>query len=598
MFLHTFVLSSEQEHHVIYVDTVNGINDSSCWFGGVQHSCKSLSLAVQGKHHTPNSIIVVLQSSLQKQKFAQLGTTLDENCSPWMVYNETSGACKCSDIPNRAVLCDPTIPRTSILVCYCMTYNIDREETELGKCSFGCDIGMYNDLPKTTANLTEHTCGKANRTSTLCGRCKAGYSPLVYSYDMYCMNCTGMTYNWIKYIAVAYIPLTFFFLFVIIFRFDGSNPWMRAFISICQGLASPIVITALLRLAKNRMSTATRILGLIYGIFNLDFFRTVLPPICLDITPLQALALDYAIAFYPLLLALITYVLIKLYSYDVRIIVWLWKPCYKCFGLIRNTWDIEGSVAKAFATFFILSYLKLLDISLELLMYTEVYTLKNSSSNYSTRYALYYDASVEYFGKEHLPYAVLALFVMTFVVILPVAFLIIYPMRCFQQCLNSCHIQRQSLDMWINCYQGYYKDGTNGTRDCRSFSVVLFLLQVILFIFYMLSRNTYTLLLSTIFVISVATVQVWIQPYKENFRGCNVTDVFLMLNYASLMITASAVGVASIKAFKFTDLSYAMCGVLALVPLVYITGLSIRWFAIKKKLVGCCFNFWNTGAQR
>ena len=68
--------------------------------------------------------------------------------------------------------------------------------------------------------------------------------------------------------------------------------------------------------------------------------------ICLDITPL----LDYTIAFYPLLLVLIMYILI---SNDVRIIVWLWKPFYKCFGSIRNTWDIEGSVAKAFTTFFL-----------------------------------------------------------------------------------------------------------------------------------------------------------------------------------------------------------------------------------------------------
>ena len=474
-----------------------------------------------------------------------------------------------------------------------MTYNIEREETELGKCPVGCraKYTFYTELPKTTANLTEHTCGKDNRASTLCGKCKPGYSPLVYSYDMYCMNCTGMTYSWIKYIAAAYIPLTFFFLFVVIFRFNGSNPWMRAFITICQGLASPIAIRTFLAAAKGQMSTTVRILGLMYGIFNLDFFRTVLPPICLDITPLQALALDYAIAFYPLLLVLITYILIKLYSHDVRIIVWLWKPFHKCFGSIKNTWDFEGSVLKAFATFFILSYLKLLNVSFDFLLYTEVYTLKNSSLSYSTRYALYYDASIEYFGKEHLPYAGLALFVMTFVILLPVAFLIIYPMRCFQRCLNSCHIQRQSLDIWVNCYQGYYKDGTNGTRDCRCFSVVTFLLQFILFIFYMLSRTNYCLSMGAVFLLSVAAVQVWVQPYKENFRGCIVTDVFLMFNYASLMIMAPAADEASIKAADFTNFSYTMCGVLAAVPVVYITGLGIRWFAAKRNLLGTVSTF-------
>ena len=74
------IFGTRASHH--YVDTVNGINDSSCWLGGVQRSCKSLSLAVKGKYHTPNSIIAVLQSSLQQQEFAQVSTTLDENCLP------------------------------------------------------------------------------------------------------------------------------------------------------------------------------------------------------------------------------------------------------------------------------------------------------------------------------------------------------------------------------------------------------------------------------------------------------------------------------------------------------------------------------------
>ena len=57
-----------------------------------------------------------------------------KDCYPWMFWNKTSGECGCSDIPNRAVLCDPTFPRTSILECYCMTYDAERNITELGRC--------------------------------------------------------------------------------------------------------------------------------------------------------------------------------------------------------------------------------------------------------------------------------------------------------------------------------------------------------------------------------------------------------------------------------------------------------------------------------
>ena len=126
---------------------------------------------------------------------------------------------------------------------------------------------MFYSLPNNTNDLNSHSCGRLNRDSTLCGKCLPGYSPLLYSYEMKCMNCTGenMTYNWIKYIAVAYIPLTFFFFCVVGFKFSGTSPWMKAFISLCQGVASPIVLRSFLRVARNRMDIFIRLAGCVYG---------------------------------------------------------------------------------------------------------------------------------------------------------------------------------------------------------------------------------------------------------------------------------------------------------------------------------------------
>ena len=164
-----------------------------------------------------------------------------------MYHDKESGECKCSDIPYRAVLCDPTIPRTSLLDCYCMTYNTEHNQTQLGLCVYGCEHDtsqdfVYYSLPNSTSELNNFMCGYEHRTSTLCGKCRDGYSPLVYSYETSCMNCTGMSYNWIKYVAIAYIPLTGFFFFVVLFKFSGTSPIMRAFIVACQGIASPISI--------------------------------------------------------------------------------------------------------------------------------------------------------------------------------------------------------------------------------------------------------------------------------------------------------------------------------------------------------------------
>ncbi len=284
---------------------------------------------------------------------------------------------------------------------------------------YGCghkrDTVFYT-LPNNIDDLNSYSCGNINRDSTLCGKCLPGYSPLLYSYEMNCMNCTGenTTYNWIKYIAVAYIPLTFFFLFVVIFKFNGTSPMLKWFISVSQGIFSPIAVRGYFSVfsKKSHIEKFIKAIGCFYGIWNLDFFRAVSPPICVtDISQIQVLALDYAIAFYPLVLIILTYFLICLHSRDVRIVIWMWRPFRKLFSLVDQKWDMEGSIVNAFATFLLLSYLKVLNKTVDLLVFTRMYVLKANSKEYDIKLVLYSDATVEYFGQEHLPYAILALFV-------------------------------------------------------------------------------------------------------------------------------------------------------------------------------------------
>ena len=183
-------------------------------------------MAALGKHRSPKSVTGVLQSSLQKQEFAQLTTILKIEVRTvihgWSTmrlvehvnavtyptklfsvilqfqeppYLTVTVSLLASRPGRRKRMVRKLRPGLEAMLLYDLQH---RPGGELGKCFFGCNRKvdtLYNVLPKTTANLTEHTCGKANHTSTLCGWCKAGYSPLrlVYSYDMYCMNCTGMT---------------------------------------------------------------------------------------------------------------------------------------------------------------------------------------------------------------------------------------------------------------------------------------------------------------------------------------------------------------------------------------------------------------------
>ena len=535
------------------------------------HLCK-VSLALKEKFCEGKQV------SPLNTKFRQ------ENCYPWMFYNETSRTCNCSDIPNRAIHCDPTYPWTSIMNCYCMTYNHEQNETELGECLFGCrseDYYLYYKLPHNIMHHNTHTCAKANRDSTLCGKCKAGYSPLVYSYDMSCMNCTGMTYNWIKYIAIAYIPLTFFFVFVVLVRFDGTSPLVRGCISICQGIVSPSVIRR--NLIISREKRYIKVLGTLYGIWNLDFFRTIIPPLCLNISPLGAIAIDYAIAFYPLLLVLVTYVIISLHSHDVGIVVWLWKPFRKSFSAIRRNWDLEESVVNAFATFFMLSFLKILNVTIDLLVSTNKYTLPLGEQSYRTKLVLYYDASVEYFRGQHLYYGISAIVVGFFFVILPLVFLVVYPMHSCQKCLNYLGIQRHSLDMFVNCYQGYYKDGTNGTRDCRCFSVALFFIQTVLLSLFAVTKSVYCFSLGVMFLTALLFLTLAVQPYKEQFKVYSIIDAFMYILLVFGFSTAIAIDEVDARIPSFATPSYIFLGFLEIVPAIYFSCLFFWWVFVKKK---------------
>ena len=141
----------------------------------------------------------------------------------------------------------------------------------------------------------------------------------------------------------------------------------------------------------------------LHGIWNLDFFRPFYSDICLGIGFLPTLALDYAIAVYPLLLMVVIYLLVKLYDENYRVIVFLWKPFKIIFSFFKRNWNIRSSLIDSFATFFLLSNIKFLSVTFDLLAPVPIYKLLQSG--YNQTWGLYSVGDIEYFGKEHLPYA-------------------------------------------------------------------------------------------------------------------------------------------------------------------------------------------------
>ena len=222
--------------------------------------------------------------------------------------------------------------------------------------------------------------------------------------------------------------------------------------------------------------------------------------------------------------------------------------------------------------------MKFLSVSLDLLTPTHVYSTNGSVVGIY----LYYDASIEYFGKKHFPYAILALFVVATFILFPLLLLLLYPMRCFQRCLDRCRVRWHALNIFIDAFQGCYKDGTNGTRDCRYFAALYFLARVLLCIVFAITRSVVFYAVALFVLIGVAMLLVIVQPYKTEFAMYNVVDTIFVLVLAMWFGTVAFVSIAVVKASNLVKASETASFLVATLPLLYFTVIFLHWVCSRR----------------
>jgi hypothetical protein len=401
--------------------------------------------------------------------------------SPWSCCG-SAGECTthCNDsrvFPHMMMKCDNR-GKVMVLNCICATYDEEEDVTEIGSCMYDCrytlngvNESQYLVLPPDKMDLEDFMCSNEfNRTGTLCGKCQQDYYPLVHSYSTKCVQCPNGMSNWWKYVLIAFLPLTLFFFAILFLRINITTSHLHGFVFYSQAMTVPLLIRMeFIAMRGNKpIEMVLELVTSFYGIWNLDFFRSLaITEVCLATSTLQTLALEYLLGIYPLLLMVVSYFMIELYDMNFKPIVIIWKPFHKLFGIFRDNWEVRTSLIDAFATFFFLSSIKLMAVSFDLLIPVKVYQINSTGGN-DYVFRLYYDASVSYFGPEHLPYAVPAIVALVFFVLIPGLLLIVYPIPQFQKILNLFPVRWYILHTFVDSFQGCYKDGTEpGTRDCR-----------------------------------------------------------------------------------------------------------------------------------
>jgi len=520
-------------------------------------------------------------------------TTALQNCPSWFVPDNSSRTgCSCQSYFTQ-VKCGSDFPLLHL--GFCMTYNSSTETTEFGPCPYiahynttiSVDHVFYIRLPSNASSLNEFMCGPLNREGPLCEKCKDGYGTALYSYTLECSKCWGHGYGWILYWTLELLPITVMYILVVIFHIRATSSPLSALVFMSQIVVYTIRLNVPLHMyieneVKGFPYMALQVLLTLCGIWSLDFFRSVIPPFCVssNIKTVHALAIEYLVAFYPIFLILTTFICIKLHDNNFRPVVWLWKPFHRHFAHFRRRWDSKASIINAFTTFLLLSFSKILFVSVTLLYAFPIHYNDDSPKEF----VLYYDSTVGCHTLEYSIFATIASCVLVVFIISPTILLILYSTKLFQRWVICCKFRKwYALHMFVESFQGQYKDGTNGTHDFRMVSALFLILRILILVIF-LDRHypPSSAFGQCVLLASVSCFYGIARPYKLNVM--NHVDILMLFLLEILSLVTSSPATTKFIDVNIIEVTTLVLGIPHMVLLFYVCYVLLKKAGITRYL--------------
>ena len=383
--------------------------------------------------HPNNTGIVVLS----KTDFRGISLSFEvhmQQCPPGYILSNDSLSgfslpkCICSINSNYSYYglyrCNDTHFQAYLRYGYWMGY--DSNETEYGLLTAYCPFGFcfreeeyesYYLLPPNASReaLDKFVCG-TYRTGILCGKCRNGSSVHYHTENFNCKQNEFCKVGWLFYIMSELVPVTVIFVLVMIFNVSFTSGATSGFIFFAQVMDSLQVTGSGFIWFPSSQYTFTKAHRFIYRLFNLDFFSTNELSFCLweGATTLDVVAFKFVTVTYALLLVLATIVLMNFCN------VYRWCPSLRVS-------TVKSSIIHGLSAFLIMCYAECTKVSFTILEYTDL-----CSRGYQyNRTVVFHQGEVVYFSKEHLPYALPALFCLVTIVAIPPILLISYPL-CYK----------------------------------------------------------------------------------------------------------------------------------------------------------------------
>ena len=487
----------------------------------------------------------------------------------------------------------------SLIPGYCLSKN-NKYYIIIGNCPLGfSNLSLMYEI----AHIENENFCRYLRSGRLCGDC-VGYGIPINSFYLECVDCTRQSHvpGWVVFIILQMIPLTIMIILIIVlnvkltigsangFLFynqimslvfpSGSYPAWIMNTTIFQYTVEDVISSFYTGVHVNQLSF------LPYTIWNLDFINSLgsFLPICITphMTAVGVISFWYLIALYPLVLLLLLYVWIIMYEKGFRCVVYITRPIHRLLARFWRIFDIEPSFIYSIASIYVLCFTQFTVISVKLLQFSKWESVNNSD----TGLAFYYDGTLDYFGRHHIFYGIMAIIIFILVVLLPTLYLVLYPFKWFHRLLDFCKLRREGLIAVSDVFTGPYKHGADNTADCRIFSSFYFILRIVIissFSFEMHSSGSYIghSFQLAISILTAGIIMIF-RPYKRNIH-----------NFVEFMIFLTLAAMAGACVFSTSENAglLLLINSLGIMHIPYFFAIGYFFYWVYKKHISCC-RYW------
>ena len=399
----------------------------------------------------------------------------------------------------------------------------------------------YIRLPNNISKLNDYMCGPMSRKGFVCKDCIDGFGPSVTSLGYKCSNCTDVWYGIPLYLAVELIPITLFYLIILIFKVHLTSAPMVLFILYNQLLMYEICFQQTLRrlIFQGSHSPLLKSVLFFYGIWNLDLIRFIIPAFCIN-SKLQLTHIQFfgcISIIYLLGLIFLTWVCIELHGHNVKLFVFLWRPFHRCFVKLQRGWDKTSDIINVFASFILLSHGRLMHQAVIYFRSQSLYYTRDG--NPGLKPVSVFVPCVDCKNRS-IPITISFVIILFGFYILPILLLVFYPCKLFRVCLSKCKLERLFITIFVDKFHGCYRDGLDGDRDMRSFSGIYYLMIGLMFLYHRLEiwkLHISGWLYYALIFLSFALLITIIRPYKQKY--VNILETLFLVYIAITCVLLS-----------------------------------------------------------